>query len=160
MLGKLLLIFTFIILPYTTDAGGNYQFNFNIGMDNPQSTDTRSATGYLAQFHLSTKPNWVRLISSFTYITAGTLAQGEFGLGGNFYPLAFVGEKSPIQPFVMVGGVFGLGSFEDTTRMDTGYGMGVGCDINFYKSSGFTVMIEQHNATESSMRTYVGYFWK
>ena len=151
----LVLLFT---IASTTEAG--FQFNLNLGMDDPEATDTRNTSGYMAHFQLATDRSSLRMVSGFTYLMAGTLTQGEFTVGGNYYPLAFVGEKSPVLPFVQVTGVFGVGSFQDEVRMDTGYGLGVGVDINAFKGSGLTIMIEQHNATESATRTYVGYFWR
>ena len=138
--------------------GKGFQFNFNVGTDDPESTDERSGSAFLMRFALSTPPKWIRLVTAFTAMTGGGLTQGEFALGPHFYVLSHI-RNSPVQPFFFAEGSFGVGTYDDEVRTDGGFGIGVGVDMNFGDRGGMTLAVEQHNATESAHRLWLGFFY-
>lgn len=147
----------FVIL--VAHGAGDFQVNFNIGQDDPSSSDTRTEAANLVKFGLQNGDGIFRFGSAFTIVKAGgNLTQGDFGIGPYIYPLASV-TKSFFQPFFWVEGSFGFGSYADVIRIDAGYGMGAGVDIKMTKKWGFTLAIAQQNATESATRLWVGIFF-
>ncbi|MCB9060843.1 MAG: hypothetical protein H6622_04910 [Halobacteriovoraceae bacterium] len=152
-------IFTILISFITSNLfAAKFQFDLLGGYDTPQADDERTASAALLKFNLSTKPAMFRWQSGFALAFASGLTQGEFSFGFNFYPLTHL-QKTPAQPFLFAEGVFGLGTYDELVRMDTGYGLGVGINLNFWKSSGMTVAVEQHKATETATRLWFGLFW-
>ena len=138
----------------------NFHFNFNLGQDNPDDGEEREGAATLIGFGLTSGKKIFRLRSSFVYLTgAGQLSQGDFNLGVSIYPFSNI-SNTPAQPYIYAQGKVGFGTFEDKTRTDSGYGMGAGVDLAFFKSSGLTIEVEQHSATESATRLWVGYYWR
>lgn len=139
-------------------AGGRYQFNFNVGMDDPESGETRSGNAILSRFSISTRPKTIRLIGAFTALAGGGLKQGEFSVGPHIYPFSAL-KATPVQPFLSAEGSFGVGTYQDKVRYDTGYGVGVGIDFLFFHRSGLTIVFEQHGATETAYRMWIGFHY-
>ena len=106
-----------------------------------------------------------RWSSSFAYSIATKYSQGEFGIGGVFYPLYSL-SKSIVQPLFYVDGFIGLGRMtnqttsKEETRMDAGYNMGVGVDIEIFKKYGLNFIIESHSGGEASQRMLIGFYSK
>ncbi len=143
---KLFILLTFFALGTFNNAFSSntakYQFNLNVGSDNPDTSATRSGNATLIKFAISTRPKIFRLVGGFTYLTGGGLQQGEFSVGPHIYPFASI-PRTPIQPFLYAEGAFGIGSYLDEIRYDAGYGIGLGIDFQLFKKSGFTFAIEQ-----------------
>ncbi|EQC52690.1 hypothetical protein M901_2119 [Bacteriovorax sp. DB6_IX] len=152
---------TFILLSTPTMAN-KFQFNFNIGQDTADDGEERSGTATLVRFGLSTTPKTMfRLNTAFTYQSgSNSFSQGDFTLGPYIYPLAYMGRKTPGQPFLFAEGKIGFGSMAKKSRTDSGFGMGAGIDLQMFKNSGFTFSVEQHSASESSTRLWFGFYWR
>lgn len=145
--------------PLTAWSRGKFQFHFNLGQDNPDAGEERTANATMAQFSLVRGDKIFRLGSGFTYMMgSGQFSQGEFTIGPYVYPLAKT-TKSPVQPVLYAVGKIGFGSLNDESRMDAGYGLGAGVDIYFFKRSGISLAVEQHNASESATRLWFGIHW-
>ena len=84
--------------------------------------------------------------------------QGEFTLGGMYYPLNSL-TKSFAQPFIGVGGFIGLGQADPSTP-DTGYDLTVGVDLKFLKKYGITIKVDSHIATTPDQRLGFGFYYK
>jgi len=135
------LLWSVLFLAMGSCYAAKFQFNFNIGQDNPDDGADREGGATLIKFGLSTKPQFFRWNSSFIYMTGSNqFSQGDFTIGASIYPLASV-EKSPAQPFLFVEGKIGFGTLDDQSRMDTGFGLGAGVDIMIFKESGLTLAI-------------------
>ena len=159
MIKKILLLIPIIML--SSALGAKFQFNFNIGQDKPDDGEERSGSATLLKFGLSTKPTTFRFTTGFSYATgSGGFSQGDFTLGTQLYPLASLGRKTPGQPFLFLDGKVGFGSLDKTARTDAGFGMGAGIDLQMFKTSGFTFAVEQHSASESSTRLWLGFYWQ
>lgn len=154
-----LIIFILSFFSKSYAAQYRYQFNFNVGTDNPESTDTRSGGASLVRFAISNRPRVFRFVGGFTIMSGGGLKQGEFAVGPHIYPFSNV-PHTPVQPYVGAEGTFGIGTFNDKLRYDTGYGLILGCDFQFWSRSGLTIAIEQHNATETAFRMWIGFQYR
>jgi hypothetical protein len=138
-----------------------FQFNLNVGQDTPDDGEDRSGTATLLRFGLSTKPAFIRLNTAFTYQSgSNSFSQGDFTIGPYIYPLAYMGRKTPGQPFIFAEGKVGFGSLAKESRTDAGFGMGAGIDLQMFKHSGFTFSVEQHSASEASTRLWLGFYWR
>jgi len=147
------------VVPYTSHARGKVQFHFDFGQDNPDEGEERESNSTMVKLSLVKGAKVFRLGSGFTYLTGSNqFSQGEFTIGPYLYPLGAT-SKSPVQPMFYAVGKLGFGTLADESRMDTGYGLGVGIDIYFFKSSGISIAVEQHNASESATRLWVGFHW-
>lgn len=148
----------FILSCSSNIYGKGSQFNTDFGIDTPDSTETRTETATLLKFALANdKKSWWRWVGSFAIAWGGKLKQGEFLFGPHIYPLVGV-SKSKVQPFLYAEGVWGLGSYDEVSRTEAGFAMGVGADLFLGKSWGLTVAFEQHNATETATRLWLGIF--
>ncbi|OFZ48736.1 MAG: hypothetical protein A2381_05295 [Bdellovibrionales bacterium RIFOXYB1_FULL_37_110] len=137
----------------------SYQFNFNLGQDNPDEGETRTGNASMARFAISTKPRLFRLVGAFTALTGGGLQQGEFSAGPHVYPFGNI-NRGFIQPYLFAEGSFGIGTFEEKTRYDSGYGVGVGCDFFLNKKGGMTLAVEKKEAAESAYRLWIGFIYQ
>jgi len=158
---KKLIIATLLLTSPLTMAN-KYQFNFNLGQDTADDGEERTGTATLVRFGLSTAPtSMFRLNTAFTYQTgSNSFSQGDFTLGPYIYPLAYMGRKTPGQPFIFAEGKIGFGTLAKTSRTDSGFGMGAGIDLQMFKHSGLTFSVEQHSASESSTRLWLGIYWR
>ena len=161
----------FLILFLTTfgiEAYSKSQVKFSAGTDSPGTDTTKNARGITSGTTIKIflqSGEWYRWTSSFAYSTATKYSQGEFGLGVSFYPLNKI-SKSIVQPFLYGEGFLGLGRYYDTTlskeqtRMDAGYNLGAGVDIELFKKYGLNFIIESHSGGEKSLRMLIGFFTK
>ena len=158
---KKLLLISLLLLSNLTMAN-KFQFNFNVGQDTPDDGEDRSGTATLVRFGLSTAPSSMfRFNTAFTYQTgSNSFSQGDFTLGPYIYPLAYMGRKTPGQPFIFAEGKIGFGSLAKESRTDSGFGMGAGIDLQIFKNSGITFSVEQHSASEASTRLWLGIYWR
>ena len=141
----------------TTYAAAS-QFNLDFGLDTPDASEVRSGNATLIKFALANnKKSWWRWVGAFAIAWGSLFKQGEFLFGPHIYPLVGV-SKSKVQPFLYAEGVWGLGSFNNASRTEAGFAMGVGADIFIKKRWGFTIAFEQHNATETATRIWIGIF--
>ena len=62
------------------------------------------------------------------------------------------------QPFFFIEGMVGWGSLDLLVRQDAGYGAGAGVDWLWSKASGMTISVASQNATETSLRLWIGLF--
>ena len=161
----------FLILFLTTfgmEAYSKSQVKFSAGTDSPGTDPAKNkrgiTSGTIVKIFLQSG-EWYRWTSSFAYSIATKYSQGEFGVGLTFYPLNFI-NKSPVQPLLYANGFVGLGRYYDTdegkeqTRMDAGYDLGAGVDIDLFKRFGLNFMIESHSGGEKSLRMLIGIFMK
>ena len=160
-----------IILFLTTfgmEAYSKSQVKFSAGTDSPGTDTTKNARGITAGTTIKIflqSGEWYRWTSSFAYSTATKYSQGEFGVGLTLYPLNSL-SKSFVQPFLYANGFVGLGRYYDTTetkeqtRMDFGYDLGAGIDIDLFKKFGFNFIIESHSGGEKSLRMLLGFYMK
>ncbi|OIQ17898.1 MAG: hypothetical protein BM556_10760 [Bacteriovorax sp. MedPE-SWde] len=158
---KLALLLSLFLLTTPTIAS-KFQFNFNVGQDTADDGEDRSGTASLVRFGLSTSPaSMFRWNTAFTYQTgSNAFSQGDFTLGPYIYPLAYMGRKTPGQPFIYAEGKIGFGTLAKKSRTDTGFGMGAGIDLQMFKHSGVTFSVEQHSASEASTRLWLGFYWR
>ncbi len=158
----ILILLTIFITSYSdnsfADLDRKYQLNLNAGTDNPEKGESRTANTTLLRFAISTKTTTLRLVNSFTYMTGGGITQGEFAMGVYIYPFSRYVSAAPILPFIAIEGLLGVGLRSDQIKLDSGYGLMLGIDFQFFKSAGLTVAVEQHNATDSSYRFWVGIY--
>jgi hypothetical protein len=158
---------TFYLTTFGMDAYSKYQVKFSAGTDTPGSSTSANARGITAGTTVKIflqSGDMLRWTSSFAYSIATSYSQGEFGLGGSFYPLNSI-SKSMVQPFLYADGFLGLGRFKNTsseelTRMDAGYNLGAGIDIDLFKKFGLNFIIESHSGGEKSLRMLIGFFMK
>ena len=100
-----------------------------------------------------------RFFSGFIFQSGGTpTMQGEFTLGGIYYPLNSL-TKSFAQPFVGVGGFIGLGQADPSTP-DTGYDLTVGVDLKILKRHGITIKVDSHISTTPDQRLALAFIIK
>lgn len=155
------LILTTLLLITPPAMANKFQFNFNLGQDTADDGEERSGTATLVRFGLSTKPAFFRFNTAFTYQTgSNSFTQGDFTLGPYIYPLAYMGRKTPGQPFIFAEAKVGFGTLAKKSRTDSGFGMGAGIDLQMFKNSGFTFSVEQHSASEASSRLWLGFYWR
>jgi len=166
----------FLVFGPIFKAQGKFQVKFSFGTDTPgnlKSANKRgiTTTATTVKFFLQSG-DMFRWLSSFAYNTGTKYSQGEFGVGGVLYPLNSL-SKSILQPFVYVNGFLGLGRYQDSattscgsggataceaTRMDAGYELGAGVDVQLFKKYGITFMIESHAGGEASQRMLFGFY--
>jgi len=159
---KIFVLISMLFTSYQSIASSNtagYQFNFNLGQDNPDEGETRTGAATMARFAISTKPRLFRMVGAFTALTGGGLQQGEFSAGPHLYPFGNI-NRGFIQPYLFAEGSFGIGTFEEKTRYDSGYGVGVGCDFFLSKKGGMTLAVEKKQATESAYRLWIGFIYQ
>ena len=132
-----------------------YRINLTLGTDTP-GEGTRLGPGLLFKAFLS-GGHRLKYSASFGLISASQYVQGEFSLGGQFYPLNNF-YSSFLQPFFYLEADLGIGSYNKITRTDFGHNIGVGLDIGLYKNYGFSFLIESHQAAENSLRILLGVF--
>jgi hypothetical protein len=132
-----------------------YRINLSLGIDTP-GEGTRLEQGILFKAFLS-GGHRLKYSASFGLISASQYIQGEFSLGGQFYPLNNF-YSSFLQPFFYLEADLGIGSYKKITRTDFGHNIGVGLDIGLYKSYGLSLLIESHQAAENSLRILLGFF--
>jgi len=156
---RVLLILLLLLTVSTSWARGKYQFHFDVGQDNPDTGEERTSAATLVKFELVNGQEVWRIGSAFIYAMGSQqFSQGEFTIGPYIYPLART-SRSPIQPAIYAVGKVGFGTFADKSRTDTGYGLGAAVDIYMFKSSGIKIAVEQHSATESATRLWLGIHW-
>lgn len=135
-----------------------FQGNLNFGVDAP--TDGKRSNANFAQGKLATLTKFFRLDSSFLLLSGSGFLEGEGGIGLAIYPVSqFVSDRANIHPFFFGMGTAGIGRLNNKSRLDTGYGYGVGVDLKAWRRSGFALSLSQHMATETSFRYSVGFFW-
>lgn len=152
-------LFVFLFWSTNIFAYGNArtQFNLLLGTDNPQEGEERDSNASMLKFGITTRPqNIFRFGASFNYVTGGGLQQGEFACGPFVFPFAKNG-RAPVQPFLFGEATLGVGTYDEKLRTDTGGGFGVGADFRVAKKWGISLVIEQHLATESSQRLFLGF---
>lgn len=157
MFKKLLIIL--ILLSSELFARGS-QFNFNIGLDDPDDGEARSSTAPIMKFGISSnKDKFFRWNGGFIVAWGGGLKQGEFTFGPYIYPLSSI-SKTAAQPFLYAEGVWGMGSYDGKSRTEAGFTLGVGSDLAIGKQWGLTLAFEQHNATETATRLWLGLYFR
>lgn len=149
-----------LLFAFVADARAvGYQTNANIGYDSADSTAKRGSAMFL-QGQLATVAKVFRFHSVFTLLSGSGYREGEAAVGISIYPVSqFVSERAAIHPFITGMGTAGIGSLNNKSRLDTGYGYGVGLDVKFTRTFGWTLSIQQHQATEKSTRYSLGLFW-
>lgn len=156
---KVLILIALLAASSPVLASKSY-FHLYVGQDNPDDGETRTASANMLKLELTNGLRFFRFSTGFTYMRgASQFSQGELTVGPYIYPLGGI-SKTPAQPFIFALGKIGFGTLEDTSRMDTGYGLGAGVDMNVFDRSGFTIAVEQHNATETATRLWAGFFWR
>ncbi len=129
-------------------------------MDDPDDGETRTSTAPLLKFAVSSKTDsFIRWVGGFIAAWGGGLKQGEFTFGPYIYPLSY-NSKAVAQPFVYAEGIWGLGSYDNKSRTEAGFTLGVGIDLLMTKDWGWTLAFEQHNATETATRLYLGLYFR
>ncbi|MEE2742439.1 MAG: hypothetical protein VYD54_00940 [Bdellovibrionota bacterium] len=139
----------------TKSPGKKYRGNISLGIETI-GEGTRSDPGILLKAYLS-GGGLLKYSSSFALVNANNYLQGEFSLGGQFYPLNSFSE-SFIQPFFYLEAVLGVGAYKKVTRTDAGHNIGVGLDVSLYKRYGISLIVESHQAAENSLRIIFGIF--
>ena len=131
----------------------NYRGNISLGLETI-GEGSRKDPGMLLKAYLSGGGR-LKYSSSFALVTASNYYQGEFSLGGHFYPLNNFSE-SFLQPFFYLEAALGVGAYKKITRTDAGHNIGVGLDVEIYKRYGISLIIESHQAAENSLRIIFG----
>ncbi|MDC0253396.1 hypothetical protein OAK75_00760 [Bacteriovoracales bacterium] len=159
------LILFALIASYSMNAFSKFQVKFSGGLETLGNKRgiAASETPFLIKVGLQ-NGNVFRWSSTFAFILGANYKQGDFGLGTSVYPLANI-TKSIVQPFLYVEGFLGLGRFSSDgtnfeTRMDPGYNLGVGVDLEIFKKYGIHLMVENHGGKESSQRLLFGIYSK
>lgn len=135
------------------------QTNLNFGIDEPSAGSGRE-TSYLLQGQFAILAKLVRLQSAFSALFGSNYLEGEGQIGAHIYLLTpFVTDRSWAHPFLSAMGTVGVGSLNDSSRLDLGYAYGAGIDLKFWRRTGVTLAVQQHNAKEDALRYMVGFFW-
>ena len=151
---KKLNLFKFIlVLSFVLGINFNAQAKFQVGILAGQSKETSTSSTGLS--FLLQSGNMFRFISSFSYFTGGTnKAEGEFAIGGTFYPLASL-TKSFVQPFFGLSAFVGLN--QESSSPNAGFDYSVGVDLKILKKYGLTIKGDRHSSP-SSQRLAVGFY--
>ena len=100
-----------------------------------------------------------RFFSGFSFQSGGAASmQGEFSLGGTFYPLNRL-TKSFAQPFIGLDGFIGLGQTTPESP-DGGYDLSVGVDLKFFKKYGLTIKVDSHIGSVKDQRLGFGFYYR
>lgn len=147
-----------LLFPSAAAEAAGFQSNVNFGVDAPTS-GTRSNANF-AQGKLATLTKFFRLESSFILLSGSGFLEGEGGVGLAIYPVSqLVSERANIHPFLFGMGTVGVGKLNNVSRLNAGVAYGVGVDLKFWRSGGFSLALAKHDALEKSFRYSVGIFW-
>lgn len=153
---KVLILFLLSSLTF----GRGYQFDFNGGLEKNNGSGKRSGkTAEMARFKLMTSPAFFRFHGAYTFVQGSELQQSEFSLGGSMYVLHDLMKDTPCQPYVDAEGLFGVGYVSKVSRMDFGYAVGAGIDIQLGDKWGINLAAQYKGATEISYRLWLGFYW-